>query len=190
MMLNQLKLLIRFKPKHVFFAVKLAILKMRYGRSLSLSTYTLALEQDALLKITGNASAKFGDMVYVSRNSTLDVRGDACLEIGSEVFINKNCTIVSRFGVTVGNDCLIGENVSIYDHDHEFSMLGRPIKEQGYRGKRIVIGDRVWIGASAFIGKGVTIGDDVVIGAHAIITKDVQKNSVVYCDTTLKTRPR
>jgi acetyltransferase-like isoleucine patch superfamily enzyme len=43
----------------------------------------------------------------------------------------------------------------------------------------IVIGNRVWIGASAIILPGVTIGDDAVVGAASVVTKDVAPRTVV-----------
>lgn len=179
-----------FKLKYIYFSAKLLFLKLRYGHSLILNSFTLSLERGALLRIENNSTAEFGDFIYIQRNSNLEVYGAARLKIGDRVAINKNCTIVARFSVTIGDDCLIGENVSIYDHDHEFAILGRPIIDQGFRGKGVRIGQRVWIASSVFIGKGVTIGDDVVIGAHSVITKDVPKNSVIFSEVSLKIKHR
>lgn len=43
----------------------------------------------------------------------------------------------------------------------------------------IVIGNDVWLGASAQVMSGVTIGDGVVVGAGAIVTHDVPAYAVV-----------
>ena len=42
----------------------------------------------------------------------------------------------------------------------------------------IVIEDRVWVAANAFIGPGVQIGTYAVIGACAVITEDIQASVV------------
>ena len=44
---------------------------------------------------------------------------------------------------------------------------------------KVVIGDRVFIGAGAIILPGVTIGNDVIIGAGSVVTKDVENGLVV-----------
>jgi maltose O-acetyltransferase len=43
----------------------------------------------------------------------------------------------------------------------------------------VVVGDNVWIGASAIVLKGVTIGENAVIGAGAVVASDVPANAVV-----------
>lgn len=44
----------------------------------------------------------------------------------------------------------------------------------------VVIGDRVWIGASVTILGGVSIGDDAVIGAGSVVTGDIPASCVAY----------
>ena len=43
----------------------------------------------------------------------------------------------------------------------------------------IVIGDRTWVCAEAFVGQGVTIGEGAVVGARACVFKDVDSWTVV-----------
>lgn len=45
--------------------------------------------------------------------------------------------------------------------------------------KPIVIGERAWVAAEAFIGPGVTIGEGAVVGARAAVFKDVEAWTVV-----------
>ena len=90
--------------------------------------------------------------------------------------MNKNCNIVCRSEITIGDDCMFGESVSVYDHDHDISVV--PFRKDRYVSQPVYIGNNVWIGCHAFVGKGVTIGDNVVIGAGSIVTKDIPGNSV------------
>ena len=101
------------------------------------------------------------------------------LIFGKNVFMNRYVKIACMERIEIGDDCLIADFVHIYDHDHKYDDLNRPIKEQGYKTKPIKIGNNVWIGAKATILKGVTIGDGAIIGANAVVTKDIPANAIV-----------
>nr|WP_238943031.1 DapH/DapD/GlmU-related protein [Planococcus beijingensis] len=95
------------------------------------------------------------------------------IEIGKNVFINRNCNIVSHKYIKIEDNCTIGPNVCIYDHDHS-TKLG----DEQYILSSINIGRNVWIGANVTILKGVSIGDDAVIGAGSVVTKDIQAKTI------------
>jgi acetyltransferase-like isoleucine patch superfamily enzyme len=81
--------------------------------------------------------------------------------------------------IEIGEGTICGENVKIYDHNHEYRDIRIPIKEQGYHSAPIRIGKHCWIASNVVILQGVTIGDNCVIGAGCVIYKDIEKNSVV-----------
>ena len=83
--------------------------------------------------------------------------------------------------MTIGDHCIFGENVKIYDHNHKYNDLSMPIGKQGFSSKEIVIEDNCWIASNVIILKGVHIGANSVIGAGVIVYKDVPENSVVVC---------
>jgi maltose O-acetyltransferase len=96
------------------------------------------------------------------------------LEIGSRTYINFNCRISSNQSlVTIGDDCLIGPNVSFETAGHSIELprtaYTRPIR----------VGDHVWIGANAVILPGVTIGDNAVVAAGAVVDRDVNEGALV-----------
>ena len=100
--------------------------------------------------------------------------------IGRNVFFNHDCSITcSGSSVTIGDGTIFGENVKIYDHNHCYKDVTRPIKEQGYTSAPVTIGKHCWIASNVVILKGVTIGDNSVIGAGCIIHKDVPEGKVV-----------
>lgn len=82
-------------------------------------------------------------------------------------------------GIKIGENCIFGENVLIYDHDHRFRERRGLIKDQGFVIKEVVLGNNIWIGSNVTILKGVNIGDNSVIGANCVIYKDVPENTLV-----------
>lgn len=92
------------------------------------------------------------------------------IEIHPGAVIGKRLFIDHGFGVVIGETCIIGDDVIIY----QGVTLGGTGKETGKRHPNI--GSRVMIGAGAKILGNINIGDDVKIGANAIVLKDVPNN--------------
>ncbi|KAI5462493.1 hypothetical protein BGZ63DRAFT_215732 [Mariannaea sp. PMI_226] len=93
------------------------------------------------------------------------------ITIGHHVVIGRNCTINDVCEVKIGDNCVIGPNVSIF-------TAGLPIdpkKRQGGQGpqfgKAITIEKDCWIGGGAIILPGRTIGKGSTVGAGSIVTK-------------------
>ena len=99
--------------------------------------------------------------------------------IGNNVFFNNYCTLSSIGEITIGNDCIFGEGVRIYDHNHRYCYSNIPIHEQGYKVKPVIIGDNCWIGSNVVILPGATIGDNSVIGAGVVVYGRIPEDSVV-----------
>ena len=79
--------------------------------------------------------------------------------------------------VTIGDDCFIGPNVSIYTACHSTDPVERNTRNEW--AEPVTIGNNVWIGGSVTILPGVTIGDNVTIGAGSVVTKTVEPWTVV-----------
>lgn len=100
------------------------------------------------------------------------------LIIGDNVFLNRSISINCHSEISIGDNCLFGEGVKIYDHDHSFSDTSKLIKDQGFDSKRVSIGKNVWIGSNVIILKGVSIGDNCVIAAGSIVRNSVPSDTV------------
>lgn len=81
--------------------------------------------------------------------------------------------------IVIEDNCIFGECVKIYDHNHRFSNLNKKIAEQGYSLGEIYIEKNCWIGSNVVILKGVHIGEGSVIGANCTISEDLSPLSVV-----------
>lgn len=93
------------------------------------------------------------------------------IEVGDGFFANFNCTFLDSGKIVIGDNCLLGPNVSIYTSGHPIhpdSRKGCPVYAIG-----VTIGDNCWIGGNTVICPGVHIGNNVVIGAGSVVTKDI-----------------
>ena len=117
---------------------------------------------------------KVGERVYMEPNFTCEFGKN--ITLGNDLYINFGCTLLDCGQITIGNNTLLGPNVSMYSANHsldaEERISGALIPEP------ITIGDRVWIGGGTTILSGVTIGDDTVIGSGSVVTKDIPEGVV------------
>lgn len=98
------------------------------------------------------------------------------ISVGENFFANFNLTILDEAKVTIGDNCFIGPNVSIYTACHPIEPEARnQLREWA---EPVTIGHNVWIGGSATILPGVSIGDCAVIGAGSVVTRDIPSRSV------------
>jgi acetyltransferase-like isoleucine patch superfamily enzyme len=95
------------------------------------------------------------------------------LTVGDNVFINKNAHLSGA--ITIGNNVMMGPNVTIFAHDHLFGVYGKSIRELNSVKieEPIIIEDEVWIGACVVILKGVTVGIGAVVGAGVVLNRSV-----------------
>jgi maltose O-acetyltransferase len=99
------------------------------------------------------------------------------ISIGARTGTNNNITIVSMLSVSIGEDCLIGDLVSIYDCD--FHGID-PATRRSSSGiiKPVLIGKNVWLGSRVMVLKGVTIGDNTVVAAGSVVTTNLPPNVI------------
>ncbi len=98
------------------------------------------------------------------------------ISIGRRFFANFNFVVLDEAPVTIGDDCFIGPNVSVYTACHSTDPVERNSRQEW--AKPVTIGNNVWIGGSVTILPGVTIGDNVTIGAGSVVVSDIPSNTV------------
>ena len=98
------------------------------------------------------------------------------IRVGRHVFVNQGCTFYSLAPITIGDDVLIGPNVSLITSGHPVA----PSQRTAFLvGEPIVIERNVWIAAGATVIGGVTIGENSVVAAGSVVTRDVAPNTLV-----------
>jgi acetyltransferase-like isoleucine patch superfamily enzyme len=137
-------------------------------------------------QISFRGSAHFGDFCWVQaisryRNKTFKSE----ILIGKNFHANNNLHIGCTGKIVIGDNVLVGSNVSILDHGHGlYGTLNSsspeipPIQRELSDGC-IFIEDNVWIGEGAKILGSLSIGSGSIIAANAVVTKDVPKNTIV-----------
>ena len=98
------------------------------------------------------------------------------IRVGRNVFVNQNCTFYDLGGLDIGDDVMIGPNVSIITAGHPVEPAQRRATTIG---KPIVIERNVWIAAAATLIGGVTVGANSVVAAGSVVTRDVPPNTLV-----------
>ena len=102
--------------------------------------------------------------------------GGKFVHFGSNVYANFHLTLVDDTDIYVGDNVMIGPNVTISAGTHPVHSELR--RKQAQYNLSITIGSNVWIGANSVILPGVRIGDNTVIGAGSVVTRDIPANVV------------
>lgn len=136
--------------------IKVAIYKLMFGKRFSFPF---------------DSTFRTGFGLYLGKNARITV--------GHNVFFNRGCSINCLENVQIGDNCIFGENVKIYDQNHRFKDKNIIIRNQGYSIAQVKIGADCWICTNVVILKGVTIGEHSVIGAGCIVAKDIPPHSIV-----------
>jgi acetyltransferase-like isoleucine patch superfamily enzyme len=133
----------------------------------------------------------------ISLGNSVSLRKDSWLNVATEdptgepvIVIDDNCTIGSGSIISAKNrihlerDVLVGQQVIMLDHNHEYEDITIPVREQGVtEGGKIRIGQGCWIGRGAAIicprGE-LTIGRNCVVGINSVVMGSVPDYSVVF----------
>lgn len=107
-----------------------------------------------------------------------EIRAPYMLKIGKGTIIGDNVLLDARNKIIVGENVNFSSNVSVYteQHDHRDPFFRCSSNKED---KRVVVGNRVWIGSNVIILPGVTVGEGAVCCAGSVVTKDVDAYSVV-----------
>ena len=119
--------------------------------------------------------ASCGDNCYIELPFRANWGGHH-VHFGSGIYVNFNLTLVDDGHIYIGDQVMIGPNVTITTANHpiDAELRGRGLQYN----KDVHIGDNAWIGAGVIVVPGVRIGRNAVIGAGSIVTRDIPDDVV------------
>jgi acetyltransferase-like isoleucine patch superfamily enzyme len=151
--------------------------KIRWGRFLKLgdNVYLSGLGEGG---ITFGNNVGIGSFSRVIVSTSLNNIGKH-ITIGNNVGIGEYAYLGGGGGLTIGNDCIVGQYFSCHPENHEFGNPEMLIRLQGVNRAGITIGNDCWIGSKVTILDGVTIGDGCIIAAGAVVTKSFPDRCII-----------
>ena len=182
--------------------------KYRKAKQLKAAAPYISLHPDAVLGENFNLElhAPQNGHSYLSIGEKSMIDGSFVFEtesghisVGNRVHIGGGTQLISRDGITIGNDVIIAWNCTIYDHNShsvlweerkddvtlewESAKSGNsPLCNKNWsvvKSAPIHICDKAWLGFGVTVLKGVTIGEGAVVAAGSVVTKDVPPYTVV-----------
>ena len=138
------------------------------------------------IKSFDNGQLVLGKNCEASSGCDFQIHGNGVLKIGDGVYFNRYCMISAHQQVAIGNHCIFGPGVKVFDNNHKYDPERGVVN--GLKTDEIVIGNNCWIASDVVILKGVHIGDNTVIGAGCVIYHDIPSKSVVINNQDLKIR--
>jgi acetyltransferase-like isoleucine patch superfamily enzyme len=99
------------------------------------------------------------------------------IKIGNKISTNNNLIICAANYIEIGDDTLIGEGVSIIDHEAH-CIAPEKRKELGEIGQ-VIIGRNVWIGNRVMILKNSKIGNNSIVAAGAVVSGEFPSDVII-----------
>jgi len=116
-----------------------------------------------------------GDRCVVDDAVTLAAYDGGSIELGPRTFVGHHSTLAARASIAVGAGTLLGELVSVRDHDH---AVGLPPSSGVADVAPVAIGADVWLGAKVTVVRGASIGNGTVVGANAVVRGQLPERAV------------
>jgi acetyltransferase-like isoleucine patch superfamily enzyme len=130
--------------------------------------------------VIGN-NCKFGfKLGGFHRNGCIELQArysSSKINIGSHVTSNNNLFICCANEVVIGQKTLIGNFVSILDHEAHGNKPNER-NQLGIIGK-VTIGENVWIGNNVTILKNTTIGDNSIVAIGSVVSGEFPNNVII-----------
>lgn len=125
------------------------------------------------VKLGFRAAPRFGNGEILLQARTKD----SLIRIGTGCSTSNNLSIISRKSIEIGEKCMIGDCVSIFDSD--FHRIDPATRWEGVdEPQPVSIGRNVWLGSRVLVLKGVTIGENTVVGAGSVVTRSLPANVI------------
>jgi carbonic anhydrase/acetyltransferase-like protein (isoleucine patch superfamily) len=142
-------------------------------------------DDGAYVDATSIDGIRMGNNISIQKRVIIECTGSLSklgvgLVLGDNVGIGSNSFLGCAGGISIGNDTILGNFVSMHSENHNYADKTTPIRLQGVQSKGIKIGSNCWIGAKATILDGVRLGDGCIVAAGAVVIEGTYpENSIL-----------
>ena len=160
-----------------FLKINLKSQKIRFGKNLKTYGKTIVIKYPGSELSFGQnlrfrSQFRSNSVGLYRRNILSTLTKEAKIQIGNNSGFS-GVAISAAKSVIIGDNVMVGANVTITDTDWHPIRVGESVKTDS-----IFIGNNVWIGLNSTILKGVEIGDNTVIGANSLVIHSIAANSI------------
>jgi maltose O-acetyltransferase len=99
------------------------------------------------------------------------------ISVGENFYANFDCIFLDIEKITIGDNCFVAPQVSIYTATHPLDAIER-VNSRAF-GKPVTIGNNCWLGGRAIINPGVVLGNNVVVASGSVVTKSFGDNVLI-----------
>lgn len=150
--------------------------KLRYGDRYISSSFE-RFSNKSSIRLFERARIELGRNIELSDGVDVQVHGNGELKIGVGSYMNRYCMISCHGKVSIGENCMFGPGVKIFDNNHQFS------RQNGVSSKlkigEISVGNNCWIASDVIILKGAKIGNNCVVSAGCVIDYEIPEGTLV-----------
>ena len=132
-----------------------------------------------------SAKVEVGRKGHFSGYGSFRVYETATLKIGEGFTVEDNYQILTPEStcIVIGDDCMFSWNTIMDSSDHHsiFDVISGENINSTYvieKGRRIVIGNHVWVGKGACILYNTRIGDGSIVGAMSLVKSEIPNNCI------------
>lgn len=127
------------------------------------------------LDIRADGEFIVGQAVEFRRGFRAEVHPGASLRIGAHSHFTYDVLIQCGTSIEIGEHCMFGQAAGIFDDQHNYRELDKPMLEQGYEKRSLKIADHVTTTTKCTIL--ADIGTRAFVGANSVVTRAIP----AYC---------
>lgn len=120
----------------------------------------------------------FEGTAYLGQGNRISNHGK--LFFGDNIVVNSNSTLICHKEIEILRNVMISWNVLIIDTDFHRIYDRNNMDVNVNDPKKIIIGEKCWIGCRSLLLKGSRIANNVIIAAESIISGELDRSYAVY----------
>ena len=147
--------------------------------------HLVRLEDGVIIKDDCTIIARDDTYIHLGKNDILSERvyldtehAGGYMEFGEWVYLGTGTTCFGHWGLEIGDNSLLAQNITITPYSHIFDDPNKRIWDQGGHSEKVTIGKDCYLGMGVCVMYSGNIGDGSVIGAGSTVVKPIPAYSV------------